>query len=246
VKVLQRKDQLFNKEKHLERSDVMDSKVSGTKTWRKVTGVVAGMLLVGLLASACSSSSSSNSSSKPATSSAKSSASSSSTSSTSGSTATTTSQNVTLQVLTGKMDGKPGWPKFTPADFTVHKGETVVLTIKSFDDGTAPLPAGSPYSAVEGGTETVDGQAVTSIPDNEISHTFSIPELGINVPIPAVTSTNAAAGSQPPYVEVVFTFTPTKSGSFMWMCMAPCGSGPTGMGGAMVTMGWMRGTMTVA
>lgn len=240
MKVLGDKNQLLDNKGHHQHGTVRTP-----TSWRKIGGVVAGLLLVGLLASACSSSSSSSSSSKSASTSTKSSATSSSSSSSSSSAATTTSQTVNLQVLTGKMDGKPGWPKFTPADFTVHKGQKVVLTIKSFDDGTAPLPAGSPYSAVEGGTETVDGQAVTSIPDNEISHTFTIPFLGINVPIPAVTSANAAAGSQPPYVEVVFTFTPTKSGSFMWMCTAPCGSGPMGMGGAMVTMGWMRGTVTV-
>ncbi|MCL5445392.1 MAG: hypothetical protein M1121_04950 [Actinobacteria bacterium] len=148
--------------------------------------------------------------------------------------------NVSLSVQTGKMDGKSGWPRFSPADFSVTKGGKVVLTITSYDDGAAPLPAGmTTYDSVQGGTETVDGKTVTSVANSEVAHTFTVSTLGLNVPIPAV-----AAGHKS--VVVVFTFTPSKSGSFIWKCMAPCGSGSDGMSGAMATMGWMEGKMTVS
>ena len=101
-----------------------------------------------------------------------------------------------------------------------------------------PLPAGMPYNAVAGGTETVDGSAVTSVPNAKISHTITIPALGINIPLPM-----APHGG---YTTVAFTFTPTKTGTFTWQCFTPCGDGPNGMGGAMATMGWMQGNITVS
>lgn len=148
--------------------------------------------------------------------------------------------DVSLTIQTGKMDGKPNWPRFVPANFSVANGTKVVLTITSYDDGPSPLPAGmTTYDSVQGGTETVDGRSVTSVPNSNLSHTFTVPQLGLNVAIPAVTSGEKS-------VTVVFTFTATKSGSFIWKCMAPCGSGSDGMGGAMAAAGWMRGTITVA
>jgi hypothetical protein len=154
------------------------------------------------------------------------------------STAAGTTQ-VALTVETGRMDGRPGWPRFVPADLTVPAGAEVVLTITSYDDGTAPLPAGMlAYDRVEGGTETVNGSPVTSVPNADVAHTFSVPALGINAVIPAV-------GSGQRTVTVVFRFTAGKRGVFVWQCFAPCGSGPDGMGGAMAMPGWMRGTITV-
>jgi plastocyanin len=158
----------------------------------------------------------------------------------SGAASSAPASNVSLIVQTGKMDGRPGWPRFVPANFSVTAGQKVVLTITSYDDGTAPLPAGmTTYDSVQGGTETVNGQPVSSIPNADVSHTFTVPALGVNVPIPAVASGQKT-------VTVVFTFTPTKSGTFTWECMAPCGTGADGMGGPMATPGWMRGTLTVA
>ena len=200
-------------------------------------GLAAGAL------GACSTSST-PSATRPASqgTSSPSTASTSGTSGTSGTTGTsgTAATSVALTVQTGKMDGKPGWPRFVPADLSVAKGVTVTLTITSYDNGTAPLPASTEsYDKVQGGTETVNGSAVTSIPNAELAHTFTVPSLGVNVPIPAVQAGQTS-------VQVVFTFVPTKSGSFTWLCMAPSGTGASGMGGPMMTPGWMRGTITVA
>ena len=153
-----------------------------------------------------------------------------------------------MVIETGKMDGKPGWPRFVPPDLTFRAGSKVVLTITSYDDGTAPLPASSPFGnvwgsdptfgIVSGGTETVDGKVVTKIPNDKVAHTFTIPGLLINVPIPAVQSGRKST-------TVVYTFKVDKSGTFTWQCEAPCGSGSTGMGGAMNENGWMRGVVRV-
>lgn len=149
-----------------------------------------------------------------------------------------------MTILTGGMIKQKGWPKFSPSDITVPKGATVVLTITSYDDGTAPLPSGMTYNNVTGGTETVNGQAVTSVPNANLAHTFTVPALGLNAAIPAAPT--AAAGGPRQATTVVFTFKATKSGTFTWQCMAPCGSGANGMGGAMATNGYMKGTLTVA
>lgn len=179
------------------------------------------------------------------------------TSSTSSSPAPTTAKDVAavnsvvheqMTIKTGKMVNKPGWPEFVPSNLSFPAGSTVVLTIVNYDDGTAPLSASSPYGhvwgsdptfgVVSGGTETVDGKSVTEIPNNEISHTFTIPGLLINVPIPAVQSGQKTT-------TVVYTFKVSKTGRFTWQCEAPCGTGSTGMGGAMNQDGWMQGVVNV-
>ncbi len=152
-----------------------------------------------------------------------------------------------LKIVTGKMLNKPGWPQYqlasggSTAAWTIAKaGDTVVLTITSYDDGTAPLPAGSPYAKVSGtvnGTETVDGQVVSSIPVGQVAHTFTIPSLGVNLVIPAAPSGKTVT------VQASIKF--TKAGTYDWHCMSPCGTGSSGFGGPMVTAGYMEGTLTV-
>ncbi len=165
----------------------------------------------------------------------------------SGVVASTVVVHRTLVIETGKMDGRPGWPRYTPAGFTAPAGATVVLTIVNHDDGTAPLPPASPwgqvwgadatYGETTGGTELIDGSPVHGVPNEDVSHTFTIPGLLVNVPVPA-----APSSADP--VTITFTFRVTKKGTFTWLCAAPCGSGATGMGGAMNTPGWMEGHVT--
>jgi uncharacterized cupredoxin-like copper-binding protein len=146
--------------------------------------------------------------------------------------------NVSLQVLTSG-PGHSDWPRFAPASFTVSKSGPITITITNHDDGTSPMSTSlESYDAVQGGTETVDGAAVTSVPNSQLSHTFTVPGLGVYIVIPAAPT----GGTN----TIVFTFTPKKSGSFSWQCYAPCGSGSDGMGGAMAADKWMKGTMTVA
>jgi hypothetical protein len=146
-----------------------------------------------------------------------------------------------MRLITGHMDGKSGWPKITNSSWTVHKGETVTVKITSYDDGTAPLTGQyMKYDKVMGATtgkETVNGKGVTTVSDINVAHTFTVPGLGFNMPIPV-----APTGG---HVTVVATFIAKKTGTFVWHCYAPCGSGATGMAGAMTTMGWMTGKVTV-
>lgn len=138
----------------------------------------------------------------------------------------------------GTSTGKDGWPAFAPSEVNVPAGATVVLTIKEYDDAATALPSGSPYNAVQGGTETVNGTAVTSVSNDQIAHTITIPALGINIPI--------AKAPTDGFSTIVFTFKAPAAGTYQWQCMTPCGGDPNGMGGAMQTDTWMRGHLVVS
>lgn len=161
-------------------------------------------------------------------------------------TGTTVIESMTID--TGKMDGRPGWPRFTNPYWTVRAGETVVLRITNYDDGTAPLTGSQTmFDAVQGtvsGQEYVDGRALRSMPPADVSHTFTVVGLGLNLPIPA-----APQGGK---VTVVARFVVQRAWlrgnravTFVWQCYGPCGSGPNAMGGAMATAGWMEGKIRV-
>ncbi|MDE3070411.1 MAG: cupredoxin domain-containing protein [Acidobacteriota bacterium] len=159
--------------------------------------------------------------------------------STAPSTTAAQAQQVRMDIQPGAKHGSQEWPRFVPGTFTVKAGEPVTLTIVNRDDGAAPLSAllAKEYDSVKGGTETVDGAAVTSVPNANVSHTFTIPGLGVNAVIP--TAPKGGANT------VVITFTPAKSGTFTWHCYAPCGEGKEGNTGAMEASGWMEGKVTV-
>lgn len=148
--------------------------------------------------------------------------------------------NLTIKIVTGKMDGKPGWPQFVPANANLPANTVVNVTVKDYDDGAAPIPTG--YNVVKGtvnGSITVDGKAVTTLPANDVAHTISIPSIGLNVPIPPKTDKES-------YSTVTFSFkTPATAQQLNWQCMAACGSGSSGWQGAMATDGWMKGVYNV-
>ncbi len=162
--------------------------------------------------------------------------------SSSGSQSTASAKPVTVNLTleTGKMDGKSGWPKFVPSSVTIPANAEVTLKIVSYDDGAAPLLTGmTQYANVQGGTETIDGSSVTSVPNANVAHTFTVPAIGINAVIPAVASGQTTT-------TVIFKFKTSKKGTYVWHCYAPCGSGSTGMEGAMQTTNWMEGSFVVS
>lgn len=162
-----------------------------------------------------------------------------------GSAGAATPSHVTevMKILTtGTLKGSGQQPKITNSSWTIHKGQTVTVKIISYDDGTAPLMGQyMKYSMVmgtSGGTEMAGGKKVSNVSDINIAHTFTIAKLGFNMPIPV-----APTGKS---IVVTATFKATKTGTYVWNCYAPCGTGATGMNGAMKAMGWMTGKVTVA
>ena len=90
------------------------------------------------------------------------------------------------------------------------------------------------------GVASADGTSYTSLNAQHVSHTFTIPQLQLNVPIPGDPVGDAAA------VSVTFSFrTPPSAGTYYFQCFVPCGTGESGFNGPMATLGYMRGTLTV-
>ena len=76
------------------------------------------------------------------------------------------------------------------------------------------------------------GMNVTSVPGSTLAHTFTIPSLGVNIPV---------VGGDTVMAYLRFD----QTGVFQWFCQTPCGLGPTGTLGAMSQAGWMEGQITV-
>lgn len=152
-----------------------------------------------------------------------------------------------LSIVTGKMLNHKGWPSYVPTLLTAPANAMVNVRIVNFDDGTAPLPDKSPLAKVTG---TIQGTATwqpldtnnpnasgkmtlyQSLAPKDVAHTFSLPALNLNVPLPVSSI-------------VTFSFQTTKPGTYMFQCMAPCGSPPEGWGGAMHMNGYMMGSLHV-
>jgi hypothetical protein len=101
---------------------------------------------------------------------------------------------------------------------------------------------------------TLDGQPLSLINSNTVGvgHTFSIPTLGINVPLAGVSSSATNTCSSAPcstgeaHRVIRFSFTTPGPGDYPWQCFVPCGLGYLyGNGGPMQTIGYMDGFLEV-
>jgi hypothetical protein len=138
--------------------------------------------------------------------------------------------------------------------YTVPANSLVHITIYQFD---SPTGLRNPFMAqpegTVGGTETIDGKAVSSINPEEASHTFAVPELGVFVPLPGITEGQeknacefAPCALSSSHRTISFTIRTGKKGRYHWQCFVPCGAGTlTGNGGPMQTLGYMDGFLDV-
>jgi len=142
--------------------------------------------------------------------------------------------------------------------FEVPANTRVNITVLGYD-GCTPLrnPVFGRVTGTIGGVEYVNGKP-TSLLNSwsgcNVQHTFTMPGLGISVPIASPTTLNAnnnLCGTSPctsgPHQVVTFSFmTPAAGGNFSWQCIVPCGGGfVDGNGGPMSTPGYMGGQMEV-
>lgn len=139
------------------------------------------------------------------------------------------------------------------ANISLPVNQTIRLVIMNYDDGNASLliPNDNVVSGTNGGTVFVasnadvnstqgrsgiivtGGQTITSVPSADVAHTFTVPALNLNVPVP-LSST------------VVAYFTISRAGTFIWFCETTCGFGASGTEGAMSTGGWMTGSLVAS
>ncbi len=134
------------------------------------------------------------------------------------------------------------WPAYAPSTLVVPAYSLVTITIRNYDLGDTPLPKNSPFTSVQGtigSVASVNGHSYSTLAVEKVAHTFTLPQLNINIPIPGDATTNK------PYVEVSSTIHTGAAGSYYFRCMDPCGIGSIGWEGPMLTKGYMLGTLTV-
>ncbi len=129
------------------------------------------------------------------------------------------------------------------------------VTIYNYDSGS-PL-RNQQIGLVTGtlsGAMTLNGKSVNVINSNAgngVGHTFSIPTLGINIPLygnnpNANLCAAAPCTTKSPNQVIKFSFMSPGPGQYPWQCFVPCALGFLyGNGGPMQTIGYMDGFMKV-
>jgi hypothetical protein len=174
--------------------------------------------------------------------------------------------NVTLQTVGsyGKAP-EPFWVSYltrTPQGQWVHTTlwqvpahTRVNVTIYNYDSGS-PLRNQQIglVTGTSGNVALLNGKLihlVNSNAGNGVGHTFSIPTLGINVPLygnngNANLCAVAPCSTKSPNQVIKFSFISPGPGQYPWQCFVPCALGFLyGNGGPMQTIGYMDGFMKV-
>lgn len=154
------------------------------------------------------------------------------------------SDQLALDIMPVKPGGPAtGYAAYLPTTVLSAPAQRIVtVTIRNFDLDPVPTPADSPVTQVQGtvgGVAYADGKAYTVLDRMQIAHTFTVPALHLNVPIPGVSA------SGKPYVAVTFRFRTGVAGVYAWRCMAPCGEGQDRQAGPMADERYMRGALDV-
>jgi hypothetical protein len=129
----------------------------------------------------------------------------------------------------------------------------VTVTIYQFDTSTGLRnPFLAQVRGTVGGTASIDGKPVSVLNPDDASHTFTVPDLGISVPLPGVADDAKNPCSAAPctmdqaHTTITFTFMSPGPGTYRWQCFVPCAAGFIfGNGGPMQTIGWMSGEIEV-
>jgi hypothetical protein len=153
-----------------------------------------------------------------------------------------------LTIATPDMLGTDVGPAYLPSAITVPAATEITVTVANFDGATPLTGAAEKYAKATGiagslSCRTLDpanpnaaatgtAQTSKSVDPSLVSHTFTVADLGLNVPICAMCQTS-------------FTFFSGAPGTFTWRCMDPCGTGASGWDGAMAANGYMSGHITV-
>ena len=99
----------------------------------------------------------------------------------------------------------------------------------------------------------LDGKPVHVVNPDLVSHTFTVPDMGINVPIKGVADgapkqcdVAVPCPLSAAHTTTTFTIHTGKAGWYRWQCFVPCAAGwPLGNGGPMQTVGYMDGYLHV-
>lgn len=127
--------------------------------------------------------------------------------------------------------------------FTLPPNALVTVVVRNFDSRT-PL-RNTFFTLVQGtigGVEYVNGKKVKVMNPDLTSHTFTIPDFHVSVPMEGIPDSG-----KPSFETMRFSFrTPNRKGVYRWQCIVPCGSGLYGFGGPMHELGYMQGLITIS
>jgi hypothetical protein len=157
----------------------------------------------------------------------------------------------------------PDWVSYLGKDASGHWQHTTIyqvpahtlvhVTVYQYDTATGLRNNFlGQVRGTQGGTATLNGKTFSSINPDLTSHTFTVPDLGISVPLPGVSSTAknpcgvAPCSLSESHTTITFSFMSPKKGIYRWQCFVPCAAGfYFGNGGPMQTIGWMSGEIKV-
>jgi hypothetical protein len=151
-------------------------------------------------------------------------------------------------------DPHPTWVGYLPTTTYKVPANSVVTMVIDQEDTPSGLrnPFWAKAQGIIGGTfhmSYFDDQGnpqqgdFTKLDDPaNAAHTFSIPDLGVFVPLEGLS----AAAPANSFNQITFSFRVGKAGTYHWQCFVPCGSGTIyGNGGPMQTLGYMGGFLVV-
>ncbi len=145
-----------------------------------------------------------------------------------------------LNIIVNQPGYQEDWPAYAPNKLVVPANSLVTITLHDYDLGLdSPMPKGTPFASVQGtigGVAYLNGQPYAALAPEQIAHTFTIPQLHINVPLPGFGKESDT---------ISFTFRIGKAGTYTFQCFDPCGTGNSGFEGPMATKGYMVGKLTV-
>jgi hypothetical protein len=157
----------------------------------------------------------------------------------------------------------PDWVSYLVQDPSGHWQHTtiyrvpahtlVTVTIYQFDTATGLRnPFMAQVRGTQGGTATLNGKTFGTLNPDLSSHTFTVPDLGISVPLGGIPDDAKNPCSVAPcplsndHTTITFSFMSPGKGTYRWQCFVPCAFGTYyGFGGAMQTIGWMSGEIEV-
>jgi hypothetical protein len=163
----------------------------------------------------------------------------------------------------GDLGGNPTWVSYLArqdgewkhtTEYDLPARSLVRITVYQFDSATGLRnPFLSQVQGTVGNVMQVNGRTTRTIDPDQASHTFTVPQLGLVVPLPGVAANAKNQCEEMPcslkqaHQTVSFTIRTGGPGQYRWQCFVPCAAGfIAGFGGPMQTIGYMDGFLNVA
>jgi hypothetical protein len=160
-------------------------------------------------------------------------------------------------------DPDPDWVSYLGLDSSGHWHHTTIyqlpahrlvhVTIYQFDTATGLRnPFLAQVRGTTGGIASLNGKPFSVLNADDASHTFTVPDLGISVPLSGVSDNAKNPCSVAPcalsfdHTTIRFSFVTPGPGTYRWQCFVPCAASfYYGFGGPMQTIGWMSGWLKI-